>query len=393
MKNKLKNRNILVLSPSEWSDNAVSNMHISSQLSLENKVVYLETIGGRFPKLSEIGRVFRRIVNFFGSSRKHKIQKGLDPNNVIIESPLAIPIYNSPILDKINKKILNFQIKKILKKNNFSNIIIWCFSPRWEGVINELDYNILIFHCVDALNTYDSSNEFYNKFKRIVKKSDIVLTPSKLLEKDLKKINHRTKRIPHGCDDRYLDSVFKIENSAELSKIKKPIAIYVGTLANWVDYNLLIDVVSKNKKISFVLIGYIHALAPKNKITKLLNFSNVYHLGYKKFEFLSNYIRMSDVCIVPYDQTNKHIQYSTPTKFLDYLASGLPIISTSFPDAYNYKDMIYIAKNAIKFSKCLDIATAEKSKSIVQKRKNFAKQNAWSTQISKMEMEILNIIN
>ena len=66
--------------------------------------------------MSEIGRVFRRIVNFFGSSRKHKIQKGLDPNNVIIESPLAIPIYNSPILDKINKKILNFQIKKILKK-------------------------------------------------------------------------------------------------------------------------------------------------------------------------------------------------------------------------------------------------------------------------------------
>ena len=56
------------------------------------------------------------------------------------------------------------------------------------GVINELDYNILIFHCVDALNTYDSSNEFYNKFKRIVKKSDIVLTPSKLLEKDLKKL-------------------------------------------------------------------------------------------------------------------------------------------------------------------------------------------------------------
>ena len=129
--------------------------------------------------------------------------------------------------------------------------------------------------------------------------------------------------------------------------------------------------VSKNKKISFVLIGYIHALAPKNKITKLLNFSNVYHLGYKKFEFLSNYIRMSDVCIVPYDQTNKHIQYSTPTKFLDYLASGLPIISTSFPDAYNYKDMIYIAKNAIKFSKFLDIATAENQKALSKKEKTL----------------------
>ena len=77
MKNKLKNRNILVLSPSEWSDNAVSNMHISSQLSLENKVVYLETIGGRFPKLSEIGRVFRRIVNFLVQVENIKFKKVL----------------------------------------------------------------------------------------------------------------------------------------------------------------------------------------------------------------------------------------------------------------------------------------------------------------------------
>ncbi len=102
---------------------------------------------------------------------------------------------------------------------------------------------------------------------------------------------------------------------------------------------------------------------------------------------------MSDLCIVPYDQNNKHIHYSTPTKFLDYLASGLPIISTSFPDAYSYRDMIYIAKNATKFSNFLDVAIKEKSKSIVQKRQKFARQNVWSTQISKMEMEILKIIN
>ena len=58
MKKNLSNQNILVLSPSEWSDNAVSNMHISSKLSLDNNVIYFETIGGRFPKFSELGRVF-----------------------------------------------------------------------------------------------------------------------------------------------------------------------------------------------------------------------------------------------------------------------------------------------------------------------------------------------
>ena len=77
--------------------------------------------------------------------------------------------------------------------------------------------------------------------------------------------------------------------------------------------------------------------------------------GYKKFEVLPDYINNSDLCIVPYNE-NIHIQYSTPTKFLDYLASGLPIVSTNFIDAKNYKDLIYIANNKIEFSNYFKIA-------------------------------------
>ena len=118
-----------------------------------------------------------------------------------------------------------------------------------------------------------------------------------------------------------------------LRYIRKPIAIYVGTLANWVDYDLLNYVANKNKNISFVLIGYTHTMAPQSELKELLKIDNIYYLGYKKFELLPYYIKQSDVCLVPYDQNNLHIKYSTPTKFLDYLASGLPIVTTNFPDA------------------------------------------------------------
>ena len=124
-----------------------------------------------------------------------------------------------------------------------------------------------------------------------------------------------------------------------MKNIKKPRAIYVGTLANWIDYDLLIHSVQSNKNVSFLIIGYVHALAPKDKVEELLNCTNVFHLGYKKFEELPKYINASDVCLVPYDQNNLHIQYSTPTKFLDYLATGLPIVSTNFVDAKNYKKL------------------------------------------------------
>ena len=60
--------------------------------------------------------------------------------------------------------------KRILKKNEFKNIIIWCFSPRWDPIIDNLRYKSLIFHCVDALNTYDKSSKFKCQFDRILKK-------------------------------------------------------------------------------------------------------------------------------------------------------------------------------------------------------------------------------
>ena len=133
MPENLVNKNIIILSPSEWSQNAVSNMHIAAHLSKSNKVIYLETIGGRFPKINELGRVIFRIINFFGLSKDKKIKLGLNPENVIIESPLAIPIFNTKFFDSINKRILLFQLRNIIKKYELSELIIWCFSPKMES--------------------------------------------------------------------------------------------------------------------------------------------------------------------------------------------------------------------------------------------------------------------
>lgn len=392
MKKYLVNENILILSPSEWSDNAVSNMHISSRLSLKNNIIYLETIGGRFPKISELGRVFYRLLNFFGLKKENKIQKGLNPNNVKIFSPLVIPIFNTKFFDFINKWFLLFQLNSILKKNDFKNIVIWCFSPRWDLIIYNLKYKHLIFHCVDALHTYDKSSKFKDQFYKILKKSDLVITPGSLLYEELKNIQPKTIRVPHGCDDRYSKEFFNKIELENLQMVKKPRAIYVGTLANWIDYDLLIESVQSNKKVSFIIIGYIHALAPKDKVERLINLMNVFYLGYKKFEELPSYINACDVCLVPYDQNNLHIKYSTPTKFLDYLATGLPIVSTNFIDANNYKKLIYIANNKKQFSNLIKKALSEKSNTLYYERKKYALNNTWSKQIKKMEINISKII-
>lgn len=392
MKNSLIDQNIIVLSPSEWTDNAVSNMHIASKLSEKNKVFYFETIGGRFPKFSEIGRVLTRLFKFVGLKKYTRIKEGLNPKNTNIISPIAIPIFNTSFFDFINKKLLLWQLKKVIRKHDLDRLILWCFSPRWEHIINEINYSFLIFHCVDALTTYDDSINFNIQLDNIIRKSDLVITPGVLLYNNLLKIKSKVIRVPHGCEHSHIYKKKKNKIPRDLNSTSTPRAIYIGTLANWVDYDLLYYSATELKNVSFILIGYIHSLAPINKINKLINLPNVFHLGYKNFDDLPAYINNSNICLVPYDQNNNHIKYSSPTKFLDYLASGLPIVSTNFPDAFSYKDYVFIANDKFQFAKKIKIATEEHSIDKRNSRKKYAKASTWDLQIEKMEKEICKLL-
>ena len=168
-------------------------------------------------------------------------------------------------------------------------------------VIKKINKNILIFHCVDALFTYDKSNKFINQLNELTQMSDLVLTPGILLEKDFLKKKIHVRRIPHGCSFEHLKAFkqkrLKIPN--EYKEIKGQKLIYVGTLANWVNYDLLIYVAKKIVHCNLILIGYIHTLAPMKKIQQLINLPNVHHLGFKSFSKIPSYINHSNVCLVP----------------------------------------------------------------------------------------------
>jgi glycosyltransferase involved in cell wall biosynthesis len=382
---EMKGKDILVLSPSEWQDNAVSNMQISAILSKHNKVLYVETMGGRMPKLSELGRVFRRLIRSVKGVSNNVNQHGLDQCNVSILSPIAIPIHGNIAIDWLNKNILSFQIKRQLEKLNMSNLIVWFFSPRWESILDSIDRKCLIFHCVDALNTYDNSTKFKDQFERVSSKADLVFTPGILLEQRLKKLNNHTFRIGHGCgSDHFKHPEGGYILPKDLENIPEPRVVYAGTLANWIDYELLIQVAILLPKFSFVLIGYIHVLTPKDKIQILQNLNNVHLVGYKNFSILPQYYCHSSIGIVPYQANNEHIRYSTPTKLLDYLAAGLTPVSTRYPAATDMDKWVVCAGTPEKFADAIRVCLQMDSSEAKISRKRHAQKYTWEKQVQRM---------
>lgn len=382
-----KIESIVVLSNGYWSDNAVSSMQISSILSKKYKLIYIETMGGRFPNFKEINKVFQRLFSFFFKRKFSK--KGLNPNNTIIYSPIAIPYHKNKIINSFNSFILYVQLRKIFKKHKINKPIFWIYSPRWELILSKFHYRLLVFHCVDLLTTYDNSTEFNKMLRSVLLKSDIVFTPGAKLQKELKNINKNTFLIGHGSGIDHLKFYKNNYIPDDIVKLKKPIVVYAGTLANWVDYTLLIGIAKKLPKISFLMIGYIHALAPQKQVNDLLKLKNVFHVGYKNYSELPLYYANSDIGIVPYNPNNKHIIYSTPTKFLDYFAAGLPVVSTKFPAALVFGNFVKYSNSINNFSKLIIDEINNRNEDNSKLRKKFSMENSWDNQVKKM----LSLIN
>jgi glycosyltransferase involved in cell wall biosynthesis len=61
---------------------------------------------------------------------------------------------------------------------------------------------------------------------------------------------------------------------------------------------------------------------------ELKEMENVYFLGYKPYQQLPNYLHKMDVGLLP-TLNNQYTKHMFPMKYYEYIASGLPIASTS----------------------------------------------------------------
>ena len=110
----------------------------------------------------------------------------------------------------------------------------------------------------------------------------------------------------------------------------RQVAGYAGSdLA--IDYNLLFQLIAKNPSIGFLLVGQFDR--PEAK--ELQRYANVRQNGRINYDELARYYAAMDVGLIPYQLTPR-IEGVFPTKFFEYLASGLPVLTVPLPDLVSF---------------------------------------------------------
>jgi glycosyltransferase involved in cell wall biosynthesis len=218
----------------------------------------------------------------------------------------------------------------------------------------------------------------------LVRRADLVLTSSERLCADRIELNPNTRFVSHGVDvghfARALDP--RIETPADLRALPRPVIGFFGLLADWVDLDLVRALALARPDWSMVLVGR-HATG----VGLVRGLPNVHLLGQKPYTLLPAYCRGFDVGIIPF-RTNELTLRANPLKLREYLAAGLPVVSTPLPEVARYRSSVHLAEGLTGFIQAITTALGERSPALDRARASAMESESWETRVAEIEGHI-----
>ena len=333
--NALRGRDILCFSH-DWTGDPLSKTHLMRVLSKENRILWINAIANRMPTASskDLSRIVNKLKSFTEPVRE------VEPN-IHVLNPLAIPAYGSAAVRKFNEKALVSQVKKAMRNLKFERPINMVFNPAAGLLAGKLGETELIYYCVDEYTAFTgAANGLREIEENLFRRSDLVIVSAENLLESKRQFNENTFLIRHGTDWKHFRTALNAETviPAEIADLPRPIIGFHGLLADWVDYELIKKVAEHFSNGSVVLIGKI-AVDAEKKIRILDNISNLHFLGRKPYAELPAYCKGFDVALNPF-AINELTLAANPLKVREYLAAGLPTVSTDIPEVRVLKDCL-----------------------------------------------------
>jgi len=351
-------------------------------LSKNNSVILFDFYSPYFWKDLLKLKNLRNLFNSFCEIKRYK-------NIIYFRAPAVLPFSRIKAIINLNKK-LAFLVLSIFISLLKKGVIIWQFYPLITKKV--FQKQLFIYDCIDYINLKDQTKGFFFAEKKLFEISDLVAFNSKgLFEKKLKinpVITGKSIVTVCGCNNQLFgDKTNKIPR--ELINIPQKKIVFVGIFDHRTNVKLLNYIVSNNKNLGFIFIGPIRQNVGKT-FFQIIKEKNTFYLGEKRKNKLVLYLKNSNLGIIPYNSEDEFVKYSNPMKAYEYLAAGLPIVSTKILALEDYsKDIVYTTDNQEEFNQAIKRLIDNWNDKKLTLAKNIAKKNSWKNKIEDIEKYIV----
>jgi len=145
------------------------------------------------------------------------------------------------------------------------------------------------------------------------------------------------------------------------------------------DFELIKQLAINHRDKTFVFVGpYQCETIAQAGLDKL---PNLIFTGSKPITALPAYLRYFDCAIIPYLKTET-TKYIYPLKINEYLAAGLPVVTTHFSDDLNdFESVVSIEEKNEDFIRKVESSISTNSPELIKERMIFAANNSWAKRV------------
>ena len=232
---------------------------------------------------------------------------------------------------------------------------VWVYTPMAFDLAQRLNHGRLVYDVMDDLSAFlDAPVGLTLRQRRLLDEADLVFTGGRSLHRAAAaQRHHDIYCFPSGVQTAHY------ARARQLRQGKPPlpkVAGYVGVIDERLDLDLIGGLAAGLPDWHIQMVGPVAKIDPDS----VPRAHNLCYLGMKAYEELPQVMAGFDVALMPF-ALNEATRSISPTKTLEYLAAGLPIVSTRVPDVVtDYSQVVHLADDAAEFAAaCRHVITSD----------------------------------
>jgi len=367
-----------------WYHNqAHSDFQLLRRVAKQRPVLFVNSIGMRMPAPGRSTQFARRIYRKAKSVARFLKQPLADTPDFHVLTPVILPFYGSKVIRALNARLVREQVRMVARWIGIDpdDAVLFVTIPTAVDVVRDWPRRSLVTNRSDLHSAFEETDQALIRSleHELVRISDVALyTSHSLMASEGMIAGDGVVFLDHGVDyDRFASATGTPH--PDLADIPRPIVGFFGGLDDYVvDLPLLKKVAEDLSDCSLVLIG--DATCPIDDIT---NLPNVHWFGFRPYEEIPSYGAGFDVALMPWLR-NEWIEQCNPIKMKEYLAIGLPVVSTDFPEVHFYSDEIAVADSHEQFVALIREALDGKAVGTTGSRKARVEAVTWDRQAEEL---------
>jgi glycosyltransferase involved in cell wall biosynthesis len=289
--------------------------------------------------------------------------------------------------DRAQRSIAEIQqamLDGFIRSENIHDFVLWFYTPMAMDFASHLEPLATVFDCMDELSAFKfAPPELIENERKLLEKADVVFTGGQSLYEAKRDKHANVFAFPSSIDVKHFNQAREIaEEPADEKQLPHPRLGYCGVIDERMDIDLLGQMANARPDWHFVMIGPVVKIAEED----LPRQANIHYLGGKNYNDLPAYLSGWDVALMPFAM-NESTKYISPTKTPEYLAAGLPVVSTPIRDVvrpYGEQGLVQIASTAGEFVAACEKALEENMFDRLQKADEFLSHNSWDKTFGEM---------